>query len=71
MAVVIKANGERLLAEEIKVQPSGGYRWDVFYRALRGGRIRAEIAPEQVVEGLRIIRAMAEAHRSGCTVRVD
>lgn len=70
MALVVKRDGARVVAAETRVAASGGYRWDVFYRALMGESIVGEIAPEQIIEGLKIIRAMAEAQRAGCSVRV-
>jgi predicted dehydrogenase len=40
---------------------TGGYQWEAFCRAVRGERLAGEIAPEQIVAGVRVIRMMAEA----------
>jgi len=70
LSLVTEKNGEREVVEEVLTDASGHYRWDLFYRAMRGEQLEGEIAPEQMVGGLRIIRAMAEAHRAGASARV-
>ena len=43
---------------------SGEYQWGVFRRAVGGERSPDEIKPAQVVEGIRVIRAMTRAQHS-------
>lgn len=70
LSLVKVQNGQRVIAAEAKAESSVNYRWDLFSRAIRGETIEGEITPEQTVEGVRVIRAMAEAHRTGRSVRV-
>ena len=70
LSLVISKEGERVVAEQIQTSASGHYRWDLFYRAMCGEKIEGEVTPEQIAGGLKIIRAMAEAHRTGCSTRV-
>lgn len=70
LSLVVSKNGERVVAEQARVSASGHYRWDLFYRAMRGERLEGEVSPEQIAGGLKIVRAMAEAHRTGCIARV-
>ncbi len=71
LSLVIARGNERVLAEQTEVSASGHYRWDLFYRAMRGERLEGEISPEQVAGGLKVIRAMAQAAESGRSVRVE
>lgn len=48
----------------------GRYQWETFCRAVRGERIEGEIMPEQIVSGLRVIRAMRRAELSGAAEAV-
>jgi predicted dehydrogenase len=51
---------------------SGGYQWDAFHRAVRnGGVVPGEITPEQIVAGLQVIQAMAEAEKTGRTIAIS
>jgi len=51
---------------------SGAYQWDAFHRAVRhGGVVPGEITPEQIVAGLQVIRAMAEAEKTGRTIPIS
>ena len=50
----------------IKHGRSGDYQWDVFYRTINGERPDSMITPEEVVEGVKIIKAMNKAQKSGC-----
>lgn len=49
---------------------SGEYQWDVFSRAARGEALKGEITPLQIVTGLKVIAAMAQAAETGRTVTV-
>lgn len=68
--VRLNAEGERIVAAESQTDASGHYRWDLFYRAMRGEHLEGELAPEQLVGGLKIVCAMAEAHRTGLSVKI-
>lgn len=70
MALVMNTKNGREVVEESVVRATGGYRWDLFHCAVKGHRVANEITPGHVVEGLKIIRAMAEAARSRCSVPV-
>ena len=71
LSLVIEKEGGRFVAEKVRASASGQYRWDLFHQALRGERIAGELPPDQIVDGLRVIRAMAEALRTGRSVRVE
>ena len=65
LSLVVRRDGQRRLAEQTIINPSGQYRWDVFYRAIRGERMADLLPSSVVVDGLKIVRAMAEAERAG------
>lgn len=71
LSLVIEKEGKKIVVEEARTSASGQYRWDLFYQALRGERIAGGLPPEQIVDGLRIIRAMSEALRTGRSIRVE
>lgn len=71
MELVMEKEGRRFVAAKAKANPSGLYRWDLFHKAIRGEDIPEEITTDQLIDGLKIVKAMAEALRSGCTVRLD
>lgn len=68
LSLVVAQGNERVLVEQKQVNASGHYRWDLFYRAMRGEQLEGEISPEQVAGGLKVIRAMTEAAKTGQTV---
>jgi predicted dehydrogenase len=43
---------------------SHAYRWDAFHSAVRGGSREGEITPETIINGIRIVTAMARAQVS-------
>ena len=47
------------------------YQWDAFHRAILGGCLEGEIAIEDIVAALRVIRAMARAEKSGRIERIN
>ena len=63
---VVVADGTRLLREV--VVPAGrashSYRWDAFHAAVRGGSREGEISPETIINGIRIVTAMARSQAS-------
>lgn len=46
---------------------SGTYQYEAFQKACLGLPLRDEVTPEEIVGGLRVIRAMAKAEKSGAT----
>lgn len=70
LSLVLCKDGGRTVAAQSQAGASGHYRWDLFHRALRGERIDGEITPEQIVGGIKIVRAMSEAHRTGSSARL-
>ena len=70
LSLVVCKNGVRSVVAQAQTAASGHYRWDLFHRAIRGEKIEGETTPGQLVGGLKVVRAMYEAHRSGCTARV-
>ncbi len=70
LSLVLKRDGQRIVAEELQAEASGHYRWDLFYRAMQGEKLEGELSPEQMVSGLKVIQAMSEAHRTGRTIKI-
>lgn len=70
LSLVIAENGRRTIAERLQAEASGHYRWDLFYRALKGEKLEREISPEQVVSGLKVVQAMSKAFRTGRSIKV-
>ncbi len=70
LSLIVREEGRRRVAEQTIISPSGQYRWDVFYRVIRGQRVKNLLPPAVIVDGLRIVRAMAEAERAGGCARV-
>ena len=64
---LIRPNGENQPITEMRTAQttSGMYQWDAFFRAVNGEKLDGEVAPGQVVEGVKIISAMARAQESG------
>lgn len=58
-------NQGRVVAEENTGLGESGYQWEQFARAVRGESVSGELSPEQMVEGIRVIRAIATAVRQG------
>ena len=51
---------------------SGAYQWDTFHRAVRNGAILSgETTPEQIVAGIQVINAMAQAEKTGRTITIS
>jgi predicted dehydrogenase len=63
---VIADNGRRRCEEALipANRASHAYRWDAFHRAVRGGSREGEITPETIINGIRIVTAMARAQAS-------
>jgi len=73
LELAISRDGSCVIADRARIprsECSGAYRWDTFYRAVRGEPLVNEISPEHIIDGVRIIDAMRRAERSGCTVMI-
>ena len=44
---------------------SGHYQWQAFHSAIRDRKLPGEVAPERIVDGVKVIVAMARAEQSG------
>jgi len=54
-----------------KAVSSGAYQWANFYKAVKSGSaLNGGIMPEQIVAGVKVINAMAEAEKTGKNVKV-
>lgn len=50
----------------------GGYNWAAFHQAVRsGGILEGTIEPVQVAAGVQVIAAMADAEKTGRSIRID
>jgi hypothetical protein len=70
LLLAMDGGGRSTLISQAKTNGSGDYRWDLFYRAIKGEEITGEIPFEQMVAGIKIVKAMSEALRTGHSVRV-
>ena len=68
LALVMARDGRRgVVAQAQLAAASGEYQWAVFAGAVRTGALPDEEVDRRIVDGLRIIGAMARAERSGAT----
>lgn len=67
LSLITKNTADKTVIERKKVSADlhGNYQWDVFYKAIQGERIEEDVSPESIVEGIKMISAMARAERSG------
>ncbi|MBI2194193.1 MAG: Gfo/Idh/MocA family oxidoreductase [Planctomycetes bacterium] len=71
LSLVRREGGSRCRVAECEVEgASGEYQWEAFFRAVRGEKLPQEITPEEIVAGVRIIRALMEAERAGGAAEV-
>jgi predicted dehydrogenase len=71
MALVMRRPEGRAVIERSEVaNASGTYQWETFARAVRGERIEGEIAPEQIVEALRVLSALNRSAEEGTVVSI-
>jgi predicted dehydrogenase len=69
LSLVVVKDGHRHMAEHVTLEEtSGAYQWDVFVRAVNGEKPADETTPDQIVAGIRVINAMAQAEKTGVTV---
>ena len=62
----VASDGARIHREALipANRASHAYRWDAFHCAVRGGSREGEITPETIINGIRIVTAMARAQVS-------
>lgn len=62
----VASDGTRFLQEALipANRASHAYRWDAFHSAVRGRSREGEISPETIINGIRIVTAMARAQAS-------
>jgi len=62
----VDADGGRLCEEALipANRASHAYRWDAFHSAVRGASRDGEVPPETIINGIRIVTAMARAQAS-------
>ena len=71
LSVVINQDGKPVTRSAIAGASTEDYQWDAFHRAIVGGCLVGEIAIEDIVAALRVIRAMARAEKSGRIERIN
>ena len=71
LSVVINQDGKPVTRSAIAGASTEDYQWDAFHRAIVGGSLVGEIAIEDIVAALRVIRAMARAEKSGRIERIN
>jgi predicted dehydrogenase len=50
---------------------TGKYQWSNFYKAVKSGSpLHGETMPEQIVAGIQVVNAMAEAEKTGSNVKI-
>jgi predicted dehydrogenase len=62
---------ERILERAEVPGGSGTYNWDLFHRAVCGEKLENEVTPEEIVAGLRVVKAMAHSEVSGLPELVE
>jgi len=68
---VVAWRGERKHVERAFVEgASGMYQWDIFARAVMGETFPDEVSTDQIVDGIKIVRAMARAEAEGSVVSI-
>ena len=71
LAVVVNRDGKSVTRTAIAGASTEDYQWDAFHRAILGGRLEGEMEIEDIVAGLRVVRAMARAEKSGRIERIN
>jgi predicted dehydrogenase len=64
ISLIMNKDGKRSLVAQVEVPSqnrSGHYQWDAFARAIRGEKLDEVCTPEEIVAGLQVIQAMAQA----------
>ncbi|OGV36470.1 MAG: hypothetical protein A2X48_00125 [Lentisphaerae bacterium GWF2_49_21] len=50
---------------------SGGYQWNNFHKAVRGGKLENEISPDLIVNSIRVLNAMKKDQFSNTSAMID
>lgn len=69
----VKSNNEKV-RETVFIDRSavsGGYQWDNFHKAVRGGKLENEISPELIVNSIRVLNAMKAQQFSGASAIIE
>ena len=67
MELVTPDGQQKVIQRTTTTSYSGLYQWDVLHRAISGEKIENEVPPEQIVQAVRIVRAIATAEQSAKT----
>lgn len=70
MELVTLRDGKVAVARSSVRGASGTYQWEAFAKAVRGEDVGPTISPEQIVAGLKVIRAMRLSQETGQPVQV-
>ena len=65
MSVVAQIPGERVVEHKELATHNGAYQWEAFQQAILGKSLEDPITPERIVEGIKVIAAMARSEQSG------
>lgn len=65
LSLVTRVGEDRVVHRHVADGTTEDYQWDAFHAAIMGKKLKDELASEQVVEALRVIRAMERAEKSG------
>ncbi|CAN5386601.1 hypothetical protein BH09VER1_BH09VER1_07560 [soil metagenome] len=71
LSLVKVVDGRRSVVEQAEMNNgSGAYQWENFWKAVRGHSLENAADPSSLIEGLRIIQAMARASTQGGTCNI-
>ncbi len=66
LAISAIPEGQQRILEHAEVPGgSGTYNWSLFHRAVTGEKLQNEVTPEEIVAGLRVVKAMARSEVTG------
>jgi predicted dehydrogenase len=64
-------SGRRIVVRQETPFGTGGYQWDLFYRALRKREIPSPAFARHIIDGLRVISAMKRAKEESVPIKVS
>ncbi len=71
MMLVTRDKDNKPVLKKQRIQGSSGqYQWGAMHRALNGEILSNEVTPEEIIEGIKIINAMAKAEKFGRSQKV-
>ena len=66
MSIAALDKDDQPAGERIQVSESShGYQWEAFHRAVNGEKLDGEVTPDQIVEGVKVLAAVARSAKSG------